>query len=72
MSTEPQPTRRRDIETALDAMKAVQMELQDGLTPKGYVAHSYLEEKLGYFQDAMDRIMKSSGAVEPPREKVKG
>lgn len=66
--TEPQPTRRRDIENALNSLKALTMELSEGLTSKGFVAHIYLEEKYGYLQSDMASILASTGSVEPKKE----
>ena len=46
------------------------MELEAGLTRKGFVAHSYLEPKLHYFNEEMALILKSTGSVEPKKVKA--
>jgi hypothetical protein len=71
MSTERQPTRRRDIKDALRYLEGLQLELAAGLNPyKGFVAHTYLDEKYGYLQREMERISKTTGMVEPPQKSV--
>lgn len=68
--TEAQPTRRRDIENALNYLESLRMELTDGLGSKGFVAHIYLEEKYGYLQRDMKKILASTGTVEKAKEKA--
>jgi len=68
--TTRQPTRRRDIENALGYLEALQMELKDGLTSKGFVAHIYLEEKWNWLQFDMKKILASTGTVEKEKAKA--
>jgi hypothetical protein len=72
MSTERQPTRRRDIKNALNYLESLRVELEAGLTSKGFVAHSYLEPKLEWFNKEMALILKSTGEVEPEPVKSTG